>query len=446
MADCVLVNLSAEHSVIGGLLLNNDAIDACSGLSADMFADVVNRTVYQAISAMLAENITVDVVSLHARLVADGKQVGGLPFLTELQMNTPSAANIGRYVAIMQDCYARRCLQAVGVNISALAVSDVGDTANTLQAKAIELLGAMVDGVSMPSDALLAHDALSAWREEMRVLDNLPPNALLGLPTGLSKLDGITRGFRRGELVVVGGRPSMGKSCLAEATARACAKAGYGVRLQSYEMPAKDVMARSVCAQMGVDYGRMRANRLQADEYHSLTRFDDAVQKYNWVIDTENAKIDRLCALATAQKRKRGLDCLVIDHLHLMPILNKNPVTELGEISGKLKRLAVALDIVVVLVAQLNRASTQRNEPMMADLRASGAIEQDADMVILAHRPSYYDDKQNPTLAQLIVAKYRHGERQTIECGWQGQHQRFINEPFDWVEPEPIKKTKVAML
>ena len=219
----------------------------------------------------------------------------------------------------------------------------------------------------------------------------------------------------------------MGKSVLAENIARHFAKSGLSVRFQSYEMSAVELVQRGAAAEYGIDYGRLKKFRMTQMERDNFTLYLSKSQNWKFAIDTEMAGIDTLAARCRVEKRKSGLDVLFVDHLHLMPRKGVNEVAELDDITARLKRLAMELQIHVVLVAQLNRATEKQADkrPSLADLRGSGGIEQNANLVLMPYREGYYDSDAPQETAELIIAKNRDGERGVLDLKWEGHHQRF---------------------
>ena len=207
-------------------------------------------------------------------------------------------------------------------------------------------------------------------------------------------------------------------------------------------MNSTDLTDRGAAAQFGIDYGHLRTAVMNREEWDHYNDYVNLSASWSFLIDTEMVGVERLAARCRAMKRKQGLDLLVVDHLHLMPRPNKNTVQELDEITARLKRLAMELDIHVLLVAQLSRAVNGRPDkrPQMSDLRESGGIEQNANIIIFPYRPGYYDASVNQNEAELILAKNRDGERGSVIVGWQGQYQRFVDQPDPWEAPAQVEQ------
>lgn len=440
-AIAALASVESEQSVLGALMISNDAIDLCATLRSDMFFDRANGIIFSAIRSLIAEGKPADVVTVTERLEAMGRadEFGGIAHLADLYQNTPSAANLRRYVEIVQTRHAERQMRLAGDLIAELATERDGRTLAERQAEAMRLLESIGDNAGDGAREQTAAEAMLACIKDIDDRMSRPEGELGGLPSGLAALDDMLDGLRPGELIVIGGRPSMGKSCLGEIIARTNAKRGQAVRVQSYEMPGKDLMARSAAADRGINLQHIRKARMTHDEYLDFELFVGSMGRWNLVIDDDAAGVDKIAARSRTQRRRTGLDLLIIDHLHLIPKLGKNEVQEIGEITGTLKRLATELSVPVVLLAQLNRAAANGvvRAPTLTDLRGSGAIEQDADVVIFPHRPGYYSDDANPGEAELHIAKHRNGPVGVVGVGWRGDFVRFQDQiPTDWNPPK----------
>lgn len=426
-------SMEAEQSLLGGLLLENAAFAKIGSLKAEMFANHQHKILFDTLSAMLANHEPADIVTVCEKLEQRGalETVGGMDYLITLAQHTPSAANIARYAQIVRERYGMRELLGAGQQIAEMRNDDL--TLPEMQAKAVELVAAASRATQGASKAKFAGEIVQDLIAYYDQIMQMPNGAMLGFSTGLKALDTTTQGLRRGDLSVIGGRPSMGKSILAENIARHNAKKGLAVRIQSYEMGAKDLAIRGCAADKEVDYGNARRGRMTAGEVDLLNDYINELSSWNLSVDSESLNIDELVAECRIQKQQHGLDLLVVDHIHLMPLQDvRNEVRELDEITAKLKRLAIELDIHVIAVAQLNRGKEKAAEtrPTMSDIRGSGGIEQNANLVIFPYRPAYYDNSENPTKAELILAKNRDGMRGTLHIGFRGEYQKFTND-FD---------------
>ena len=426
-------SMEAEQSLLGGLLLENAAFAKIGSLKAEMFANHQHKILFDTLSAMLANHEPADIVTVGEKLEQRGalETVGGMDYLVTLVQHTPSAANIARYAQLVRDRYGMRELLGAGQQIAEMRNDDL--TLPEMQAKAVELVAQASRATQGASKVKFAGEIVQDLIAYYDQIMQMPNGAMLGFSTGLKALDATTQGLRRGDLSVIGGRPSMGKSILAENIARHNAKKGLAVRIQSYEMGAKDLAIRGCAADKEVDYGNARRGRMTAGEVDLLNDYINELSGWNLSVDSESLNIDELVAECRIQKQQHGLDLLVVDHIHLMPLQDvRNEVRELDEITAKLKRLAIELDIHVIAVAQLNRGKEKALEtrPTMSAIRGSGGIEQNANLVIFPYRPAYYDNTENPTKAELILAKNRDGMRGTLHIGFRGEYQKFTND-FD---------------
>lgn len=246
--------------------------------------------------------------------------------------------------------------------------------------------------------------------------------------TGLGSIDGITGGFQPGQLVVIGARPSMGKTSLAMGFVRQAAAAGKSVLVFSLEMSAEQVVHRILADVGGVNLARISTHRLSQNDFTALTSAANATHKYQIWVGEDAGNIDPVCRQI---KARSGLDMVVVDYLQLMEIRAESREQQIATLSRQMKRLARALSIPVVVLSQLNRQIEQRanKRPQLSDLRESGAIEQDADIALLLWRPGYYNPDGDQTEAELIVAKHRNGPTGLVELEWQAASARFVDKP-----------------
>lgn len=423
----ILASLEAEQSVLGAILIDNDSANFLTDLTPSDFFSNQNGLIFKTAMAMISDGLPVDVITLDAELSKRGlsEETGGLAYLIDLQQNTPSAANVGRYARLVSESAAERELRFAAEQIERLATERDGRSIADRQAEAVALLDKISGTAAGQSEGMSYEDAIRATLHHWERISET--DGMLGFSTGLKCLDEVTGGLQRGNLTVIGARPGMGKSVLAENIARHCAKSGLSVRFQSYEMSGIELTQRGAAAEHSIDYGRLKKYRMTREEHNSFAEYLSEAKDWKFVIDTEMVGIEAIAARCRLEKRKSGLDVLVIDHLHLMPRKGVNEVTELDDITARLKRLAMELQIHVLLVAQLNRATEKQADkrPSLADLRGSGGIEQNANLVLMPYREGYYDSDAPQETAELIIAKNRDGERGVLDLVWQGQYQRF---------------------
>lgn len=434
-------NLDAERSLIGAILLDNFQRVHTSDVKAYHFYHDAHRVMYGALVAMIDDRKPTDFLTLADALQAIGQleYVGGLGYLSDIVGAVPSASMAKRYAEIVLDRAIDRGLLGAAEDIRAIASATDGKTSAEKQAEAIKVLSVVAETSGGGIEIISTADAISAAVKQTMDRIDREPGVIGGLPFGVRRLDIETDGMGKGELVVIGGRTSMGKSVMAMQSAIACAKTGAKSAYFSFEMPAASLALRAACSLGGVSLKSVKSGRMTDDEYHRYvtgsTLFADMPIS---IIDRSGLSVGQIAATCRRLKYRQGLDAIFIDHLHLMPVQANNKAAALGDISAGFQRLARELDLPVILLAQLNREAAKGNRdgkaspPVLTDLRDSGSIEQDADTVILIHRAGYYDPSSNPHEAELIVAKARNGERQSIYCGWNGPYQRFEDSPADW--------------
>lgn len=423
----ILASLEAEQSVLGAILIDNDSANLLTNLTPKDFFSDKNGLIFKTAMSMISDGLPVDVITLDAELGKRGlsEETGGLSYLIDLHQNTPSAANVGRYARLVSESAAERELRFAAEQIERLATERDGRSIADRQAEAVALLDKISGTAAGRSEEMSYEDAIRATLHHWERISET--DGMLGFSTGFSNLDEATGGLQRGNLTVIGARPGMGKSVLAENIARHCAKNGLSVRFQSYEMSGVELTQRGASAEYAIDYGRLKKYRMTQTETDNFALYINKARNWKFVIDTEMIGIDTIAARCRLEKRKSGLDLLVVDHLHLMPRKGVNEVAELDDITARLKRLAMELQIHVLLVAQLNRATEKQNDkrPSLADLRGSGGIEQNANLVLMPYREGYYDSEAPQGTAELIIAKNRDGERGVLDLTWEGQYQRF---------------------
>lgn len=423
----ILASLEAEQSVLGAILIDNDSANLLTDLTPKDFFSDKNGLIFKTAMSMISDGLPVDVITLDAELGKRGlsEETGGLAYLIDLHQNTPSAANVGRYARLVSESAAERELRFAAEQIERLATERDGRSIADRQAEAVALLDKISSTAAGRSEEMSYEDAIRATLYHWERISET--DGILGFSTGFSNLDEATGGLQRGNLTVIGARPGMGKSVLAENIARHCAKNGLSVRFQSYEMSGVELTQRGASAEYAIDYGRLKKYRMTQTETDNFALYINKARNWKFVIDTEMIGIDAIAARCRLEKRKSGLDLLVVDHLHLMPRKGVNEVAELDDITARLKRLAMELQIHVLLVAQLNRATEKQADkrPSLADLRGSGGIEQNANLVLMPYREGYYDSEAPQGTAELIIAKNRDGERGVLDLTWEGQYQRF---------------------
>lgn len=433
-------SVEAEQSVLGGLLLDNAAWDRIADfLSQGDFYRYDHRIIYEHIGRLIASTRPADVVTVYEALTTSGKadDVGGLAYLNALAQNTPSAANIRRYAEIVRDRAVLRRLVSVADEISADAFNPQGKEVRQLLDEAESKVFSIAEEGARGNQGFLEIGPLLTQVVER--IDTLyhtaNPSDVTGTPTGFVDLDRMTSGMHGGELIIVAGRPSMGKTALSMNIGEYVAvEYGLPVAVFSMEMPGTQLVMRMLGSIGRLDQHRMRTGRLTDEDWPKLTH---AVQKMSeaqlFIDETGGLNPMELRSRARRLARQCGkLGLIIVDYLQLMSgsSQGENRATEISEISRSLKSLAKELDVPVIALSQLNRGLEQRpnKRPVMSDLRESGAIEQDADVILFIYRDEVYNpDSPDKGTAEIIIGKQRNGPIGPVRLTFLGQYTKFDN-------------------
>jgi replicative DNA helicase len=433
-------SVEAEQAVLGGLLLDSAAWDNVADvIISEDFYRPDHKLIFEAIGALASTGKPCDVVTLVGELErkAELEKAGGLAYLSSLARDTPTAANVRAYADIVRERSLLRQLIHAGTEIASAVFNNDGETARELVDKAEQRVFEIAEQGTRGRQGATAVRALLPG-----VIDQIDeayanPDSLRGLPTGFADFDKMTGGLRPGDLVIVAGRPSMGKTTLAVNMAEYAALNGTSKRASvaifSMEMPSEQVITRMLSSIGGVPLQNLRSGKISDDDWVRITSATSQLSEAKIFIDETPALTPtELRARSRRVKREHGLDLIVVDYLQLMQVAGtkENRATEISEISRGLKVLAKELSCPVIALSQLNRGVEQREnkKPVMSDLRESGAIEQDADMILLIYREEVYD--RNTTrkgIAEIDLVKHRNGEIGTFVLTFQGQFTRFAN-------------------
>ena len=433
-------SVEAEQSVLGGLLLENSAWDRIGDLiTADDFYRADHRLIWRHVSKLIEASRPADVLTVCESLERNAElaDAGGLPYMAALAQNTPSAANIRRYAEIVRERSIMRQLAEVGTGIADSAYNPKGRDASQLLDEAESKVFEIAEQGSRGKQGFLdMPQLLTQVIERIDMLyhrDN--PSDVTGVPTGYTDLDERTSGLQPGDLVIVAGRPSMGKTALSINIAENVAlEAGLPVAVFSMEMGAAQLVMRMLGSLGKLDQHRMRTGRLLDDDWQRLTAAVGRLNEAPIHID-ESAALNALEVRARARRLHRQygkLGLIVIDYLQLMSSTGdgENRATEISEISRSLKALAKELAVPVIALSQLNRSLEQRpnKRPVMSDLRESGAIEQDADLILFIYRDEVYNPgSPDKGIAEIIIGKQRNGPIGTVKLTFRGENTRFEN-------------------
>lgn len=435
-------SVEAEQSVLGGLLLENEALDKIADIltSADFYRHD-HRLIYQHISKLIEHNRPADIVTVAESLenTAELSGVGGIAYLGALAQNTPTAANIRRYAEIVRERSVMRKLVEVGSAIAESAYSPQGRDAQQLLDEAEAKIFQIAEGGKRSSEGFV--DIKILLPQVADRIDYLYQREnqgdVTGVPTGFSDLDERTSGFQPGDLIIVAGRPSMGKTAFSLNIAENIAlDTKLPVAVFSMEMGATQLATRMIGSVGRLDQHRMRNGNLEDEDWVRLTTALGKLNDAPIYID-EGAGLSSFDVRARARRLHRQcgkLGLIVVDYLQLMSAPSgrqgENRATEISEISRSLKSLAKELDVPVVALSQLNRSVEQRPDkrPVMSDLRESGAIEQDADLILFIYRDEVYNsDSPDKGTAEIIIAKQRNGPIGRVRLTFLGEHTRFEN-------------------
>jgi replicative DNA helicase len=430
-------SIEAEQSVLGGLMLVGEAWDQVADrLVEEDFYRREHRLIFRAIGQLAGAGQPCDAVTLGEWFERHGESanVGGVAYLAELANNTPSAANIAAYADIVRDKSVLRKLIEAGTQIAGDGFNPEGrGTPEILETAEQRVFKIAEAGARGRKQVVPVRQSV---KEAVELLAQRYANRgqLNGLTTGFKDLDDLTSGMQRQDLVIVAGRPSMGKTAFALNIAEAVAmRAKQPVLVFSMEMSASQLAFRLISSMGRINQKDLRSGELAEEEWPRVSQAASLLSESKiFIDDTPALSPGELRSRARRMMREHGLGLVVIDYLQLMqvPGNKENRATEISEISRNLKAMAKELDVPVIALSQLNRALEQRNDkrPVMSDLRESGAIEQDADLILFIYRDEVYNKESNHKgVAEIIIGKQRNGPIDTIKLTFLGQYTKFEN-------------------
>ncbi len=429
-------DLAAEQSVLGGMMLSKDAIaDVVEVLRSADFYRPAHQIVYDCILDLYGRGEPADAVMVSAELERRGeiRRIGGAPYLHTLIATVPTAANAGYYAEIVAEKAILRRLVEAGTRIVQLGYagadgSDVNEIVDRAQASIYE-----VTERRMSEDYVALEELLQPTMDEIDAIASRGGSAL-GIPTGFVDFDEITNGLHAGQMIIVAARPGIGKSTLGLDWARSCSvRHGMTSVIFSLEMSRTEIVMRMLSAEARIRLQDMRGGRMSDDDWTRLARrMSEISEAPLFIDDSPNMTMMEIRAKARRLKQRHDLKLIVVDYLQLMTSGKRveSRQQEVSEFSRQLKLLAKELEVPVVAISQLNRGPEQRTDkrPMLADLRESGSLEQDADMVLLIHRPDAWErDDPRAGEADLILAKHRAGPTATVTVAHQLHYSRFAD-------------------
>ena len=432
-------SVEAEQAVLGSIIIDPKCLnDIAVQMKSEYFYIPQHREIYSVMSSMYELSQTIDFVSLLEKLKNDGiyDEPGGKAYLTQLVQNVPSVANVLTYVAIIKERYYARALMSAAQNI----IKDINDNEldsgkllDNAEQRIFEIRqGREVSGLTHIKSVI----ENETYDRLVKLSDPETRNEYLGIPCGIGELDRMITGLNKSDLIILGARPGMGKTSFALNIARNVAvNTNRTVCFFSLEMTRDQLAQRMLSSEAGIPSEKLRTGNLEPDDFTRLTQAGELLSKTSIYFDeTSNITVPEMKAKL---RRMKKVDLVIIDYLGLMKSAKptENRVQEVSEITRNLKIMAKDLKVPVIACAQLSRGTETKgksHKPALSDLRESGSIEQDADIVLFLYREAYYDnekaddeDRSDQTMSQCIVAKNRHGEIGTVDLHWDGQFTRF---------------------
>lgn len=429
-------SLEAEQAVIGSIILDGERLARVAEIiKAEDFYVEKHKEIYAILQRMYLESQSIDLITLLNNLVSTGSydEDNAKTYVKQLCEMVPSVSNIEDYAKIVRDKSLLRKLITVSEEISDSAYRDTEDVTKIVDSAESKVF-ALTQGM-ITSDFVSIHDVILQYYDQLHALMDDPEGAN-GTPTYYTGLDKVLVGMGKGDLVLIGARPGMGKTSFAlNIASQVAMHQNKDVAIFSLEMSNTQLIGRMLSSEARIDSYKLRKGDITPEDFQALAKAATALSKTHiYIDDTSDVTVTRMKAKL---RRLKNLGLVVIDYLQLMQsdIHSDNRVIEVGDISRNLKLMAKEFGVPVITCAQLSRGPESRTskKPMLSDLRDSGAIEQDADIVIFLYRDEYYKDSgddnkgevQSDNIAEVIVAKNRHGSTGTVKMGWEGQYTRF---------------------
>lgn len=428
-------DIEAEQAVLGSMLTDKDAvIAAIEVLKEDAFYREDHKAIYTAMEALYAKAEPIDVITLKEELASMGKldKVGGLPYLVELPEKVPTTANVQKYIHIVEEKATLRNLIKTANEMIELGYTPTED------------VEAIVDGAEKKIFNLIQNrnqkgyvpikDVLVDTFSQLEQLYNQKQH-ITGVPTGFADLDYKTAGLHNSDLVLIAARPAMGKTAFAlNIGTNAAVRAGVPVAIFSLEMSKEQLVNRILCSEAMVDSNKVRTGKIEDDDWMKIAGTIGPLSEAQvFIDDTPGISINEIRAKCRKLKLEKNIGLVIIDYIQLIQGSGRRAGSreqEISEISRSLKILAKEINVPVIALSQLSRAPEQRpdHRPMLSDLRESGAIEQDADIVMFLYRDDYYNEEsEKKNIAEVILAKHRAGSTGTVELLWLGNYTKFAN-------------------
>lgn len=428
-------DLEAEQAVIGSMLTDKDAvISAIEVLSDYDFYREDNKIIYSAILNLYNRGEPIDIITLKSELASMGKleAVGGLEYLAELPEKVPTTANVDKYIKIVEEKSTLRTLIRTANELITLGYDPTQEVEELMDNAEKKIFNVMQSRNQKGYSSM--KDILVDTFVELEELYNRKQH-VTGVPTGFVDLDYKTAGLHGSDLILVAARPAMGKSAFAlNIATNAAVRAKTPVAIFSLEMSKEQMANRILCSEALVDSNKVRTGKVEDDDWIKLAQASGILSEAQiFIDDTPGISIMEIRAKCRKMKLEKDIGLVVIDYLQLVQGSSKRGASreqEIAEISRSLKILAKEINVPVIALSQLSRAPEQRpdHRPMLSDLRESGSIEQDADIVMFLYRDDYYNqDSEKKNVAEVILAKHRAGSTGTVELAWLGSYTKFAN-------------------
>ncbi|MGG0656085.1 replicative DNA helicase [Rummeliibacillus pycnus] len=436
-------NQEAEQSIIGAIFLEPQAlITASEILIPEDFYRSAHQMIFQTMLRLSDQGKAIDIITVTEELSSHNEleDVGGISYITEIANAVPTAANVGYYAQIVSEKATLRRLIRVATKIvedGYLREDEVDALLSEAESKVMEVANRKNSG-----DFKHVKDVLVETYANIEQLQNRKGD-ITGIPTGFRDLDRLTAGFQRGDLIIVAARPSVGKTAFALNVAQAVGtQTEENVAIFSLEMGAEQLVMRMLCAEGNIDAQVLRTGALNSEDWRKLTMATGTLSRAGiYIDDAAGVRVSEIRAKCRRLKQERGLGMILIDYLQLIQGnggAGANRQQEVSEISRSLKALARELEVPVIALSQLSRGVEQRQDkrPMMSDLRESGSIEQDADIVAFLYREDYYDkETEDANTIEIIIAKQRNGPTDTVKLAFKKEFNKFVS--VDWSAEAP---------
>ena len=440
MSDAIQVNtpphsVEAEQAVLGAIILDSDRlITASERVDPDDFYRVSHQRIFEAMLKINDRGELVDLVTLSSELQAQGilDEIGGLNYLAEVAESVPAIGNIGYYLNVVDQKAALRRLIRTATNIVSDGYERQDEVDSVLSDAERNILK-----VSQRKGQSSFHPIGSVLSDAYSTIEKLHQSSgeITGIATGFTDLDKMTAGFQRNDLIIVAARPSVGKTAFAlNISQNVAVRTGENVAIFSLEMGAEQLVMRMLCAEGNIDAQRLRTGRLEAEDWGRLSLAMSSLSQAGiYIDDTPGLRVNEIRAKCRRLKQEHGLGMIMIDYLQLIVGNGKpgeNRQQEVSDISRTLKAIARELQVPVIALSQLSRGveSRQDKRPMMSDIRESGAIEQDADIVAFLYRDDYYDkESEDANTIEIIIAKQRNGPTGTVKLSFRKEYNKFVN-------------------